>query len=689
MKIIDKITALQASKTPFFSFEFFPPRSAAGVENLYKRVDRMATLNPLFVSVTWNAASSDATIELASKLQHLAGVDVLMHVALAGMNVAQLKAVLERARTAGIENLLLLQGDTFEQPCHGGLSYASELVRLARDEHGGFFCIAVAGHPEGHPNCTDRRSDLTRLKEKVDAGADFVLTQLFFESSRYMSFLDEARAAGVYCPIIPGVMLVQSEGSFRQLVGSARLSVPSSLQNALVTLQQQPADAPSLAAGCVGKNAERDQAVKQIGIEHGIVMCNELLASGRIAGLHFFTLNLERSVRAVLAGVGLVEQHRDGTGTNVVAGIGRGVGAVVNLELKSGRRLPWRPSAQAHRAAEDVRPIYWANRPRSYITRTESWEEFPTGRWGSASAGHLPAFGEMQEGNSDERDRDAIVAQWGTAAERRALWGDSLMKIEEVHDVFARYIGGDPSMPKLPWCDTPLLLETGVIKQQLMDMNSAGFLTINSQPRLNGVSSSHPAFGWGEPGGYIYQKAYVECFLSPMNLRRLMRVAEAHPSIMFVASDVSGNRYIKWTGLVDSNVPSVADVTGTATGNCRVAGARTGRHGGGATAVTWGVFPDHEVKQPTIVDPAAFMAWKDEAFALWRTIWASAYEDDSPTQALLYNMHDTYFLLSVVDNDYVAGDIWRLFAEATPAYGAGESQVDSSYEYGYFADVAR
>ena len=244
-------------------------------------------------------------------------------------------------------------------------------------------------------------------------------------------------------------------------------------------------------------------------------------------------------------------------------------------------------------------------------------------------------------------------------------------------------------MPKLPWCDTPLLLETGVIKQQLMDMNSAGFLTINSQPRLNGVSSSHPAFGWGEPGGYIYQKAYVECFLSPMNLRRLMRVAEAHPSIMFVASDVSGNRYIKWTGLAASNVPSVADVTGTATGNCRATSARAGRHGGGATAVTWGVFPDHEVKQPTIVDPAAFMAWKDEAFALWRTIWASAYEDDSPTQALLYNMHDTYFLLSVVDNDYVAGDIWRLFAEATPAYGVGESQVDSSYEYGYFADVAR
>ena len=98
MKIIDKITASQASKTPFFSFEFFPPRSAAGVENLYKRVDRMAALNPLFVSVTWNAASSDATIEVASKLQRLAGVDVLMHLTLAGMSVAQLKAALERAR---------------------------------------------------------------------------------------------------------------------------------------------------------------------------------------------------------------------------------------------------------------------------------------------------------------------------------------------------------------------------------------------------------------------------------------------------------------------------------------------------------------------------------------------------------------------------------------------------------------
>ena len=165
------------------------------------------------------------------------------------------------------------------------------------------------------------------------------------------------------------------------------------------------------------------------------------------------------------------------------------------------------------------------------------------------------------------------------------------------------------------------------------------------------MPSSHPAFGWGTPDGYVYQKAYVECFASPLNLRRLMHVAEAYPSIMFVASDVAGNQYSKW-----------------ATDTRAADGHGSGRPNKGATAVTWGVFPDREVQQPTVVDPCAFMAWKAEAFALWRTIWADAYDEDSETRALLYDIHDTYFLVSVVDNDFVGGDIWRLFAEAAPIH---------------------
>ena len=130
-----------------------------------------------------------------------------------------------------------------------------------------------------------------------------------------------------------------------------------------------------------------------------------------------------------------------------------------------------------------------------------------------------------------------------------------------------------------------------------------------------------------------------------------MRVAEAYPSIMFVASDVTGNQYSKWA----------TDARG-ADGH-----SNSGRPNHGATAVTWGVFPDREVQQPTVVDPCAFMAWKAEAFALWRTIWADAYDEDSETRALLDDIHDTYFLVSVVDNDYVSGDIWRVFSEAAPA----------------------
>ena len=225
--------------------------------------------------------------------------------------------------------------------------------------------------------------------------------------------------------------------------------------------------------------------------------------------------------------------------------------------------------------------------------------------------------------------------------------------------VFAGYVEG--KVDRLPWCETALHAETTPLTLALARMNRAGFLTINSQPRVNAAPSADAVFGWGDPGGHVYQKAYVEvraaktmsvrahvsrrpptpltrplpvqCFADAAHLAALAEAAKRHPSIQFQAVDVEGK--------VVSNAQNNS-----------------------ACAVTWGVFPGREVLQPTVVDPDAFIEWKTEAFALWLTKWCAAYDDDSRAADVLHEIHDTYFLINVVDNDFIQGDIFAVFEGA-------------------------
>jgi methylenetetrahydrofolate reductase (NADPH) len=313
--------------------------------------------------------------------------------------------------------------------------HASELVQLVRATHGAHFCIGVAGHPEGHPDSPDSASDIRHLQEKVNCGADFILTQLFYDTGAFFRFVRQCRGAGIHCPIIPGIMPIQSAATFHAITEGACVAVPPAVMASLAPI------------------AHDATAVRDYGVRLGTAMCEEILASKLCPGIHFYTLNLEKSVRKILSATRLV--------------------AADGVQSLATRKLPWRPSALARRAAEGVRPIYWANRPKSYIQRTDSWDRYANGRWGGADS---PAFGEFSES-------DILGAQWGSAAERRAMWGDALLTVQEVYNVFALYVGG--LVPKLPWCETALLLETGVIQQQLSDMNKAGFMTINSQVRCN------------------------------------------------------------------------------------------------------------------------------------------------------------------------------------------------------------
>jgi methylenetetrahydrofolate reductase (NADPH) len=216
------------------------------------------------------------------------------------------------------------------------------------------------------------------------------------------------------------------------------------------------------------------------------------------------------------------------------------------------------------RKEENVRPIFWKNRNKSYVARTQEWDEFPNGRWGDARS---PAYGDL--------DLYGIALKC-TTEEAHQYWGFP-SAIQDIRNLFADYVLG--KVKYLPWSDSPISTEIATIRSNLVDMNRRGFLTINSQPAVDGEPSSHPVYGWGPKNGYVYQKAYLECFCPPEALEDLLTVIENDPNITFHAVNRHGD-------------------------------LRTNTYSDGPNAVTWGVYPGKEIVQPTIVETVSFLAWK-------------------------------------------------------------------------------
>ncbi|KAF6110218.1 methylenetetrahydrofolate reductase [Phyllostomus discolor] len=294
------------------------------------------------------------------------------------------------------------------------------------------------------------------------------------------------------------------------------------------------------------------------------------------------------------------------------------------------RPLPWALSAHPKRREEDVRPIFWASRPKSYIYRTRDWDEFPNGRWGNSSS---PAFGEL---------KDYYLFYLKSKAPREELlkmWGEQLSSEKSVFDVFVRYLSGEPNqnghpVTCLPWNDEPLAAETSLMKEELLRVNRRGILTINSQPRVNGKPSSDPVVGWGPSGGYVFQKAYLEFFTSRETVEALLRVLKKYElRVNYHIVDVKGENI--------TNAPELQP-----------------------NAVTWGIFPGREIIQPTVVDPVSFMFWKDEAFALWVERWGKLYDEKSPSRRIIQHIHDNYFLVNLVDNEFPLDScLWQVLED--------------------------
>jgi methylenetetrahydrofolate reductase (NADPH) len=282
MKITDKLSA----KTPAFSFEFFPPKDQAGVDRLFETVARLQAYEPAYVSVTYGAGGSTRrlTVDLVTRIKREVGLEAMAHLTCVGATKDEIKSVLDQLREGGIDNVLALRGDpqkgetTFVKS-EGGFGYASELAAFIRERYD--FCLAGACYPERHPEATSADADLANLKRKVQAGVDVLVTQLFFDSRDYFSFVARARAAGIQVPIIAGIMPITNLSQIKRFTALCGACIPAPL---LARLEAAGSDAAS---------------VQAIGVEHATAQCRELLEGGA-PGIHFYTLNRSPATVEVL-----------------------------------------------------------------------------------------------------------------------------------------------------------------------------------------------------------------------------------------------------------------------------------------------------------------------------------------------------------------------------------------------------
>jgi methylenetetrahydrofolate reductase (NADPH) len=282
-----RIDEIIATTTPCFSVEFFPPKTDEAREQLLDTARRLAPLEPAFVSVTYGAGGStrDGTVEIADKLHNELGRETMAHLSCVGETVEGLRTMLDRIAETGIDNVLALRGDPprgepdFVQP-EGGLGSAAELAGFISESYP--FAIGGACFPEVHPEAPDLDADLNYLKTKVDGGASFLITQLFFDNQVYFDFVAAARAKGIDVPIIAGVIPIASYAQTERICSLCDASIPQQLSEAMAALGGD------------------EQAEFELGVAYAAQQCAELLIGGA-PGIHFYALNKAPATQAVLA----------------------------------------------------------------------------------------------------------------------------------------------------------------------------------------------------------------------------------------------------------------------------------------------------------------------------------------------------------------------------------------------------
>ena len=287
MKVID---LWKSDQKPTISFELFPARSDKAAENLEKSIDRLAALNPDFVSVTFGAGGStrEGSRQLLQQLKHEKGLDILAYFACFGLGPEDIVSVLDSYQAIGVGSVLAVRGDAprdeaFE-PHPDSLPFASDLVAFIRQRYA--FCLGVAAYPEGHIDAPDRSKDLEYLKLKVDQGGEYIITNYFYDTGYFFDFVTRCRGSGIEVPIVPGIMPIYSVKMMEMLAGMCGATITDDIRKGLASLDEGDKD-----------------ALIAFGIEFAYRQCVELLEAG-VPGLHIYTMDRSAST------VGLVNRLR-------------------------------------------------------------------------------------------------------------------------------------------------------------------------------------------------------------------------------------------------------------------------------------------------------------------------------------------------------------------------------------------
>jgi len=288
-----RIDAILAERRPVFSFEFFPPKTDDGLTNLRETLAVLGDDEPDFVSVTYGALGStrDTTIDIVKWIKQDLGIEAMAHFTCVGATVDELRGTLDEIGAAGVDNVLALRGDPpggQEEwvQTEGGLLYSTELIALLAESYD--FAVGAAAFPEVHPQAESADSDIRFLKAKQDAGASFLITQLFYDNEFYFDFVARARDAGVSVPIIPGVMPVTNLRNIRRITELCKSAIPEPFERQLEAREDDP------------------QALQDLGVAYATLQCVDLLARGA-PGIHFYTLNRSPATRAILAALRAAE----------------------------------------------------------------------------------------------------------------------------------------------------------------------------------------------------------------------------------------------------------------------------------------------------------------------------------------------------------------------------------------------
>jgi methylenetetrahydrofolate reductase (NADPH) len=282
-----RIAHILEERRPVFSFEFFPPKTDEGQRILEQTLAELKEDRPDYVSVTYGAGGStrERTVEITKWIKQDLGIEAMAHLSCVGEPKERLVEILGELDDCGVENVLALRGDpprgqTEWKPHPGGLHYSVELIELIAGEFD--YCIGAACFPEVHPEAPSLEHDLRYARLKVERGAGFLITQLFFDNELYFDFVEEARAAGITVPMIPGIMPITNYKQIKTITGMCGASIPPDLAREL------------------DERADDPEAVAELGVAYATLQCSDLLARGA-PGIHFYTLNRSPATRAILA----------------------------------------------------------------------------------------------------------------------------------------------------------------------------------------------------------------------------------------------------------------------------------------------------------------------------------------------------------------------------------------------------